>query len=156
MWIKRPNCSGHWQLKSSANPALPNSGRNSLHFAWELNFAETRILARMCLTCSSGRALWAGSGLTLLESGTRKVGLKIGVDHPMEENWRPVFVGSGGIFERHQGVSGRVKRVSRQGVWSGGTGRGLLRQEIVCWPTCLMFAYLPTMYYTIFPCNWSQ
>ena len=40
------------------------------------------------------------------------MGLKIGVDHPMEENWRAVFVGSGGIFERHQGVSGRVKRVS--------------------------------------------
>ena len=40
------------------------------------------------------------------------MGLKIGLDHPMEENWRPVFVGSRGIFEYHLGVSGRVKRVS--------------------------------------------
>ena len=55
----------------------------------------------------------AGS-LTLLESGTRKVGLKIGVDHPMEENWGPVFAGSGGIFEHQAG-----------GIWPC--------QEGICW-----------------------
>ena len=78
------------------------------------------------------------------ESGRKwdgQSGLKIGVDQPMGGGSDPGklalrvcgFTG----YLRQQGVSGRVKRVSRQGVSGGG---GLLRREIVCWSTCLLLA----------------
>ena len=119
---------------------MPNSSRNSSCFAWKLNFSQTRILAgdvsdiferAGCLNQIGGESgrKWDGQS-----------GLKIGVDQPMGGGSDPGklalrvcgFTG----YLCQQGVSGRVKRVSRQGV----SGGGLLRREIVCCSTCLLFA----------------
>ena len=52
-----------------------------------------------------------------------------------QENWLYVFVGSQGIF-----ASKGYLAVSRGYLGKGYLGGGLLRREIVCWSTCLLFA----------------